>query len=67
MRRRYPLAPKEGWLTLGLVLLICLTLAWSVDGVKWVLGRAEYLDYLVVAAAMGVLIAFIGAKMDPIR
>ena len=63
MRRRYPLAPKEGWLTLGLVLLICLTLAWSVDGVKWVLGRAEYLDYLVVAAAMGVLIAFIGAKV----
>ena len=61
-RRRFPLAPQEGWLTLGLVLLICLTLAWSVDGVRWVLGRDEYLDYLVVAAAMGVLIAFIGAK-----
>src|SRR5262245_10303855 len=62
-RRRFPLAPQEGWLTLGLVLLICLTLAWSVDGVRWVLGRDEYLDYLVVAAAMGVLIAFIGAKV----
>jgi hypothetical protein len=33
MRRRLSIAPKEGWLTLGLVLLICLTLAWSVDGV----------------------------------
>ena len=63
MRRRLSIAPKEGWLTLGLVLLICLTLAWSVDGVKWVLGRDEYLDYLVVAAALGVLIAFIGAKV----
>jgi len=31
--------------------------------VKWVLGRDEYLDYLVVAAALGVLIAFIGAKV----
>ena len=63
MRRRLAIAPREGWLTLGLVLLICLTLAWSVDGVKWVLGRDEYLDYLVVAAALGVLIAFIGAKV----
>jgi transglutaminase-like putative cysteine protease len=63
MKRRLTIAPKEGWLTLGLVLLICLTLAWSVDGVKWVLGRNEYLDYLVVAAALGVLIAFIGAKV----
>jgi transglutaminase-like putative cysteine protease len=63
MRRRLTIAPKEGWLTLGLVLLICLTLAWSVDGVKWVLGRDAYLDYLVVAAALGVLIAFIGAKV----
>jgi transglutaminase-like putative cysteine protease len=63
MRRRLAIAPREGWLTLGLVLLICLTLAWSVDGVKWVLGRDEYLDYLVIAAALGVLIAFIGAKV----
>lgn len=63
MKRRLAIAPKEGWLTLGLVLLICLTLAWSVDGVKWVLGRDEYLDYLVLAAALGVLIAFIGAKV----
>src|SRR5262245_36691791 len=62
-RRRFPLAPQEGWLTLGLVLLICLTLAWSIDGVKWVLGRDEYLDYLVVAATLGVLIAFVGAKV----
>ena len=63
MKRRFPLAPEEGWLTLGLVLLMCLTLAWSVDGVRWVLGRDEYLDYLVFAAAGGVLAGFVGAKV----
>ena len=42
---------------------MCLTLAWSVDGVKWVLGNDEYLDYLVIAAAGGVLVAFVGAKV----
>lgn len=63
MRRRIPLAPAEGWLTLGLVLLICLTLAWTIDDARWVLGRAEYLDYLVVAAAGGVLAGFMGPKV----
>ena len=28
---RLPLAPMEGWVTLGLTLLLCLTLAWSLD------------------------------------
>ena len=47
MTRRIPLAPREGWLTLGVVLLMCLTLAWSIDDVGWVLGNEEYLDFLV--------------------
>ena len=63
MKRRIPLAPEEGWLTLGLVLLMCLTLAWSVDGVRWVLGQDEYLDYLVLAATGGVLAGFVGPKV----
>jgi transglutaminase-like putative cysteine protease len=63
MRRRFRLEPEEGWLTLGLVLLICLTLAWSVDAVPWIAGRDEYLDYLVWAAAGGVLVGFIGPKV----
>ena len=49
MKRRIPLAPAEGWLTLGLVLLMCLTLAWSLDDARWVLGRDEYLDFLRAA------------------
>src|SRR6185295_19773433 len=63
MKRRVALAPEEGWLTLGLVLLLCLTLAWSVDGARYVLGRDEYLDFLVYAAAGGVLVGFIGPKV----
>ncbi|HEV8402850.1 MAG TPA: transglutaminase domain-containing protein [Candidatus Limnocylindrales bacterium] len=63
MRRRIPLAPAEGWVTLGLVLLICLTMAWALDDARWVLGRAKYLDYLVVAAIGGVLVGFIGPKV----
>src|SRR6478736_6928969 len=63
MKRRFTLAPEEGWLTLGLVLLLCLTLAWSVDGARYVLGRDEYLDFLVWAAAGGVLVGFIGPKV----
>ncbi len=63
MKTRFRLAPEEGWLTLGLVLLICLTLAWSVDAVRWVVGREDYLDYLVWAAVGGVLVGFIGPKV----
>lgn len=63
MKRRIPLAPAEGWLTLGLVLLVCFTMAWTIDDGRWVLGRAEYLDLLVFTAAGGVLAGFIGAKV----
>ena len=63
MKRRFPLAPAEGWLTLGLVLLVCLTMAWTIDDGGWVLGRAEYLDLLALTAIGGVLAGFIGAKV----
>lgn len=63
MKRRYPLAPAEGWLTLGLVLLVCLTMAWTIDDGAWVLGRAAYLDLLTLTAVGGVLAGFIGPKV----
>jgi transglutaminase-like putative cysteine protease len=63
MRRRLPIAPAEGWLTLACVFLICLTMAWAIDDARWVLGRADYLDLLVLAAAGGVLSGFIGPKV----
>jgi transglutaminase-like putative cysteine protease len=63
MRRRIPLAPAEGWLTLGCVILICLTMAWTIDDARWVLGRSTYLDYLVLAAIGGALAGFVGPKV----
>ena len=58
--RRIPLAPPEGWLTLGLVLLLCLSLAWSLDDAELVLGRGAYTDFLTWTAVGGVLAGFIG-------
>jgi hypothetical protein len=63
MKRRIPLAPAEGWLTLGLVILICLTMAWALDDARWVLGRDQFLDFLPAAAIGGVLVAFVGVKV----
>ncbi|MEO5885684.1 MAG: transglutaminase domain-containing protein [Candidatus Limnocylindrales bacterium] len=58
--RRIPLAPPGGWLTVGLVLLLCLTLAWSLDDARLVLGRDAYTDFLVWSAVGGVLAGFVG-------
>lgn len=63
MNRRIPLAPIEGWATLGLTILLCLTFAWSLDDARWVLGRPEYLDFLQWAVLGGVLAGFVGAKV----
>jgi len=60
---RLPLAPVEGWATLGLVLLLCLTFALSLDDARWVLGRETYLDFLPLATAAGVLVGFVGPKV----
>ena len=63
MKRRIPLAPAEGWLTLALVMLLCMTMAMAIDDARWVLGRSQYLDLLWVAAIGGVLAGFIGPKV----
>ena len=61
--RRIPLAPSEGWLTLGLVLLLCLTMAWAIDDVALVLGEGAFTDFLAPMAVLGVLCSFIGVKV----
>lgn len=58
--RRIPLAPRDGWLTLGLVLLLCLTLAWSLDDAQLVLGEGELTDFLSWMAVGGVLAGLAG-------
>ena len=50
----------DGWFTVALVLLICATLAWSLDDALLVLGRDELTDFLFWAAIGGALIGFVG-------
>jgi transglutaminase-like putative cysteine protease len=61
--RRIPIAPADGWLTLGLVMLLCLSLAWSLDDAQLVLGEATYTDFLTWTAIGGVLAGFVGASV----
>ncbi len=60
--RRLPLAPAEGWLTVGFVALMALTVAWSFDDAAWVLGRAEWGDFYAWGTLLAVLLGFGGAK-----
>ena len=60
---RLRLTPTEGWTTLGLLFLMCMTFAWSLDDARWVLGRETFLDFLPLAAGGGVLAGFVGPKV----
>ncbi len=55
--------PEEGWLTLALVLVMCLILASAIDDPAWVNGRAALTDCLVWFAVAGVAIGFLGPKV----
>ncbi len=61
--RQIPLAPAEGWPSLGLVLVMALCLAWSITGARWVVGRGALTAFLPYAAAGGVAWGFISAKV----
>lgn len=60
---RFPFSGLAGLLTLGLVLLMCLALAWSLDDAALVLGREAYTDFLVWMVAGGVSVGFVGAAV----
>lgn len=51
----------DGWFTIGLVALICATLAWSLDDALLVLGRDPLTDFLMWAALGGAAAGIIGA------
>jgi transglutaminase-like putative cysteine protease len=61
--RRWLRAPAEGWLSLVLVALMAVTVAWSLDDAGLVLGRVDWTDFLAWAALGGVLVGFIGARV----
>jgi len=59
---RLPLAPAEGWLTLGFVALLSVSVAWSFDDAAWVLGRKDWGDFYAWAALLGTVVGFSGAQ-----
>jgi len=60
--RGVPLAPVEGWFTVGFVVLMCLTVAWSLDDAAWVLGNRAWGDLYAWGALVATLTGFLGAK-----
>jgi len=60
-RRGWMRTPAEGWLSLVLVALLAVTVAWSLDDAGLVLGRIDWTDFLAWAALGGVLVGFVGA------
>jgi transglutaminase-like putative cysteine protease len=60
--RRLLRGPAEGWLTLLLVTLLALTVAWSFDDAAWVLSEKSWGDFYAPTAVLGVLFGFVGAK-----
>jgi hypothetical protein len=60
---RLRLAPEEGWLTVALVTVLVLTVAWSFEDARWILGRSELTDFLPWVAILGVAWGFLGAKV----
>ena len=63
MTRRIASGPAEGWLSLLLVLIMCVTLAWAIDDVAPVMTRDRFTDFLMWAAIGGVLVGFAGPKL----
>ena len=61
--RRIPLAPAEGWLTVGLVFFLVLPVAWSITDARWVLGRGELTAFLPWAAIGGAAWGMAAAKV----
>src|SRR3954447_22665409 len=63
MKRRFPLAPSEGWVSVALVLLMCACLAWSLDDARLVPGPAGQTDFLLMTAVFGALFGILGLKV----
>ncbi|MCJ7711044.1 MAG: hypothetical protein MUQ32_09480, partial [Chloroflexi bacterium] len=55
--------PAEGWLTIGLVLVMVLVLAWAIDDPAWVAGHEARTDGLALFALLGMAVGLIGPKL----
>jgi transglutaminase-like putative cysteine protease len=55
--------PDEGWLSLFLVAVMAVAVAWSLDDAALVLGQRDWTDFLAWASLGGVAAGFIGARV----
>jgi transglutaminase-like putative cysteine protease len=62
MRARLSLAPAEGWISVILVSILGLSVAWSLDDAALVLGQRDWTDFLAWVTLCGVAAGFIGAR-----
>ncbi len=56
-------SPPQGWLSLFLVAVLAVTVAWSLDDAALVLGQRDWTDFLAWASLGGVAVAFVGARV----
>ncbi len=62
IRSRLITAPAEGWISLFLVAVMAVAVAWSLDDAALVLGQRSWTDFLPWVSLGGVAAGFIGAK-----
>ena len=62
MRARLLAAPAEGWISLLLVAVLAVSVAWSLDDAALVLGQRSWTDFLPWVSLLGVASGFIGAR-----
>jgi transglutaminase-like putative cysteine protease len=62
IRSRLFTAPAEGWISLFLVAVMAVAVAWSLDDAALVLGQRSWTDFLPWVSLGGVAVGFIGAK-----
>jgi hypothetical protein len=58
------LRPDEGWISLGLVLLLAFVMSWSLADARWVLGRDQATSYLVWIGVIAALWGYLSARLE---
>jgi transglutaminase-like putative cysteine protease len=55
--------PDEGWASLPLVLLLAITMAWSISDARWILGQDDLTSFLMWIALAGALWGYVSARL----
>lgn len=56
--------PDEGWASLGLVLLLAGTMAWSISDARWILGRDGLTGFLIWIALAAASWGYVSARLE---